>query len=69
MYAHFELKNTVINANFQSLFKLKYHILFLCFDYTPLTFKCIDNTVQIKVYKFFRYINFFSNSIITAFAL
>ena len=42
-YTHFELKNIVINeANFQSLIKLNYSILFSCFDYIPLSFECTD---------------------------
>ena len=43
-YTHFELKNTVVNlkANFQSLIKLNYRILFSFFDYIPLSFECTD---------------------------
>ena len=31
-----------MKGNFQSLFKLNYFILFLCFDYIPLSFECTD---------------------------
>jgi len=31
-----------MKANFQSLFKLNYRIVFSCFDYFPLTLECSD---------------------------
>ena len=31
-----------MKANFQSLFKLNYHMLFLCFENTPLSFEFMD---------------------------
>ena len=31
-----------MKANFQSLIKLNYRLLFSCFDYIPLSFECSD---------------------------
>ena len=31
-----------MKANFQSLIKLNYRLLFSCFDYIPLSFECTD---------------------------
>jgi len=33
-----------MKANFQSLFKLNYHLFFSCFDYIPLSFEWSDIT-------------------------
>jgi len=37
-----------MKANFQSLFKLNYRIVFSCFDYFPLTLECSDIKTSIQ---------------------
>ena len=41
-----------MKGNFQSLFKLNYFILFLCFDYIPLSFEDTDiETIIVTITK------------------